>query len=403
MIRWIKSESRLVVLAGIMLPISVFIVPKLIALFAFIFILAHFPFKLERLKIKQLLIPSFLILFYLINFLGIFQSNDIPEAWNKLETKFALLAFGIFFLFRSNKSEKGIIGIKYGLVLGGFISIILSVFRALYLYSSQAEILQSNNFGWALHPSFLALLLIVSALCIWTIKSENNYSLYIKIAYTLLVLFELIMLRSLGSYVCLILIIVCLPFLLAIEKNNWKIILIIPLGIGAFFGVRSTLAALDGDMSHSLELAQEWTGNPDEFVVKNRNNIESSTVRLVAWTLAYHMIEEKPMGYGIGDSQNELNRTYKENGYTFYAYRNLNPHNQYLDTGIQIGFLGLFILLAYFILLIILELKSPDAFLICIGLCIFASLFFESFLERQVGVMTLIFYLLLSQARKIKT
>ncbi len=402
MIRWFNTEHKYTLAAGIMLPLSVFIVPKLIALFAFLFIVAHFPFKIARFTPSKLIIPGFLILFYLINFLGLFQSSDLPEAWNKLETKFAIFAFGIFFLFNSNKSDTGIQGIKYGLVLGGFISVLISVFRALLLYSSDPKIIQSNNFGWALHPSFLALLLILSALCIWTIKSENKYHLYVKLAYTILVLFELIMLRSLGSYVCLILIILCLPLFLSIEKKNWKILLYIPVGILAFLGIRTGLKALSGDMSHSVDLAQEWLSDPDEFVVKNRNNIESSTVRLVAWTLSYHMIQEKPQGYGIGDSQDELNNTYRANGYTFYAYRNLNPHNQYLDTGIQIGFLGLFLLLFSLFLLLILELKNPDAFIICIGLCIFTSLFFESFLERQVGVMTLIFYLLLSQARKAK-
>lgn len=402
MIHWFNTEHKFTLAAGIMLPLSVFIVPKLIALFAFLFIVAHFPFKIARFAPSKLIIPGFLILFYLINFLGLFQSSDLPEAWNKLETKFAIFAFGIFFLFSSKKVEAGVRGVKYGLVFGGLISILISVSRALLHYSSDPEIIQSNNFGWALHPSFLALLLIVSALCIWTIKSESKYHFYFKLAYSTLVLIELIMLRSLGSYVCLILIILCLPLFLSIEKKNWKILIFIPMGIIVFLGVRSGLKALSGDMSHSLGLAQEWLSDPDEFVVKNRNNIESSTVRLVAWTLSYHMIEEKLQGYGIGDSQNELNNTYRANGYTFYAYRNLNPHNQYLDTGIQIGFLGLFLLLVSLLLLLILELRNPDAFIICIGLCIFTSLFFESFLERQVGVMTLIFYLLLSQAQKAK-
>lgn len=394
----------LVLAAGVLLPISVFMAPKFIALFTTFFLLSHLPYKITLKKHPKsyYIIPVFMLVFYLLNLLGLINSEHTAEAWDKLETKLAFLAFGLYFILDSKKKEEGILGIKWGLIIGGGLSMLFSFVRAIFEYSSNPEILQSNNFGWQLHPSYLALLLIVSSLIIWTVKTGIKRDYIFKALYCLSALVVIIILRSLGSYICIALILLCLPFLLAYQRKNWKLLLIIPIGIALFLGLRSKMAAMNGDMSHSLTLAQEWSSDPDAFVANNRNNIESSTVRLVSWTLSYHMILENKRGFGIGDSQLALNDTYKANGYTFYAYRSLDPHNQFLNTGIQIGLFGMMVLFVGLIIILWFDIKSLDPFLISIALCVFASLFFESFLERQVGIMTLVFYLLISHSNRVR-
>ncbi len=404
MINSLKSNMTFVFVAGVLLPISVFMASKMIAVFTMLFLLAHFPYrlKLEKKNWSFFVIPGFMILFYVFNLLGLINSEHISEAWDKLETKLAFIAFGLHMILYSDKKAQGVLGIKWGLIIGGGLSMLFSFFRAAYYYGSDPEILQSNNFGWQLHPSYLALLLIVSCLIIWTIKFDIKRAFLVKSIYCLLALLVIIILRSLGSYICIVIILFSLPLLLSYQSKNWKLLLILPVGIGLFLGLRSQMAAMNGDMTHSLKLAQEWSSDPDEFVVKNRNNIESSTVRLVSWTLSYNMIMENKQGFGTGDSQHELNNVYKANGYTFYAYRSLDPHNQFLNTGIQIGLLGVLFLAVGLVIILWMDIKTLDPFLISIALCVFASLFFESFLERQVGILTLVFYLLISQTRRLE-
>src|SRR5690606_5932764 len=58
-------------------------------------------------------------------------------------------------------------------------------------------------------------------------------------------------------------------------------------------------------------------------------------------------------GTGIGDMHAELNQCYKTNGYSDVLYlQEYNPHNQYLQTLIAMGILGLFSFLALQVLLL---------------------------------------------------
>jgi O-antigen ligase len=117
------------------------------------------------------------------------------------------------------------------------------------------------------------------------------------------------------------------------------------------------------------------------------------------------MIIDNPFGVGLGDEKDLLVREYYKHGYTGYAERRLNPHQQFLQTGISIGWLGMITLLILFISIIVASFRTGNLALFIGAICISVSCLFESMLERQVGVIflsILVFYIAILRYEQLK-
>lgn len=76
---------------------------------------------------------------------------------------------------------------------------------------------------------------------------------------------------------------------------------------------------------------------------------ESSSERLVVWRIAIKQsVQNLPFGVGTGDVPDTLVEQYKLQGYKELYIDRLNPHNQFLQTFLAIGLLGLFSIILYF-------------------------------------------------------
>jgi O-antigen ligase len=215
-------------------------------------------------------------------------------------------------------------------------------------------------------------------------------------AFLGLTVISLFYLRSLGAFVCIAAIFTALPIWKTLKTKNWKWLLTLPVyGLLFFVGLKSS-DRISNDVAASLNSVGVWAKSPSQFIENNVNNIESNTVRLVVWTISTNMIYENPFGVGLGDENDLLMREYYKHGYSGYAERRLNPHQQFLQTGISIGWLGIIVLLALFVSLIIASYRTNDLALYIGAICISVSCLFESMLERQVGVIflsILLFYI----------
>ena len=70
----------------------------------------------------------------------------------------------------------------------------------------------------------------------------------------------------------------------------------------------------------------------------------SSATRLVLWENSLIAIENSNyMGYGLGDGKQKLQDQLAKNGGNLYD-KNYNSHNQFLETTLSIGLIGLFYL-----------------------------------------------------------
>jgi O-antigen ligase len=116
--------------------------------------------------------------------------------------------------------------------------------------------------------------------------------------------------------------------------------------------------------------------------------LESNNSRVVMWETSLELISEHPIiGSGTGDVMQVLSDRNIRNGDILLAEKKLNSHNQYLNSWVQLGLLGLLPLIMIFVTGSISAIKNKDLFYVSIVLILGISMFFESSLERQDGVI----------------
>ena len=92
------------------------------------------------------------------------------------------------------------------------------------------------------------------------------------------------------------------------------------------------------------------------------------------------------LGTGAGDCEDELLKVYKKNNFEIALKANYNPHNQFLQTLLTLGPLGLFFLLGIFGSMLFRAERNQDFTLFLLAIVFAFSMVTESMLERQSGI-----------------
>ena len=99
-----------------------------------------------------------------------------------------------------------------------------------------------------------------------------------------------------------------------------------------------------------------------------------------------------PWGVGAGDRIDELVAEYQRMGAEKQYWRRYNPHNQFVDTLMTTGVVGLLVLLAIVILPTVECLQHKDYLFLAFLFIVSLSAMFESILERQMGINFFCFF-----------
>jgi O-antigen ligase len=114
---------------------------------------------------------------------------------------------------------------------------------------------------------------------------------------------------------------------------------------------------------------------PEMSSMSQRNFIYSNSLNLISENIVF--------GVGTGDVKSTFENLYERENIHFHSY--LNAHNQYLQTTIALGLVGLLILLSLFFFPMIKMIREKEFFFLTIFLLIGFSFLFESMLERNMG------------------
>ncbi len=158
-----------------------------------------------------------------------------------------------------------------------------------------------------------------------------------------------------------------------------------------------------------------FTGNPELFTQKKFSTdiyFNGLQFRLLNWRFGWEILKEnKALAFGVtpGDAQQLLNEKFiKARMYTGDPQRNdtgllnYNFHNQFLQTFVESGIMGLLALLFNFALLLVLAIKRNSVNAVCTLLLLFIFFLTESVLERQYGVFLYAFFPLFLMTRKLR-
>ena len=114
----------------------------------------------------------------------------------------------------------------------------------------------------------------------------------------------------------------------------------------------------------------------------------SAGAHIHLWQNAIELISENPVfGTGIGDVKDQLMGMYRKNNYINGLENQLNPHNQYLQTGVALGLVGIILLVIIFLNGLVISFKNNDWIAFLFIAIVSLNCLTESMLERRAGIL----------------
>ncbi len=334
-----------------------------------------------------------LYIFYMV---GMLYSKNMKFGFFDLEVKLSMLLFPLIFatLDKDFPIKKLVTNVFKAFIAGCATGTLILFGIAIWSYagSRNPQVFFYSTFSRFLHPSYLSMYLnlAVSILAYSLIRKERRLTKRNQILIFLLALYlsvVIILLSSkAGIFSLLFLYMVIVIYLLVINRQIWKSLLFFLLVLVTFYSAYNFLPTVAGRFKKTGSVLSEQNKISPE-------NMESNSERLVVWKAGIEVIREHPVfGVGTGDVKDALLSEYqKENKLVVYNMR-LNAHNQFLQTYIALGILGLLLLLTGLVLPGWLAIRRLH-FIYFSFLAVFTiNILVESMLEVQAGVIYYAFF-----------
>ncbi|MCB9224295.1 MAG: O-antigen ligase family protein [Crocinitomicaceae bacterium] len=336
---------------------------------------------------------ALMMVFYVLISLGKLWSDNKGLAGFDMEVKmsFVILPFVMMFVRYERKHLKFLL---YTFLLGlivGCASLLTEAYLDYRNTNALAEFFYVE-LSRRVHPSYYSYYLnIAISLLLVDYITESLGMFRRKGLYLILIagfsIFSLLLVSKNGIIISILLLLILLVFWIVKRK-----IILVVLTVTAMLGTSYFVYIKSSNMQARIDemmrgLSSEENENAERY---------STGIRIAIWKEAVYLIKESPIiGYGPGDVTDALIDRYDKKGLTIALVRRLNAHNQFLQTTLSIGIVGLSILFA--ILLYPFFLKKKNKWF-AIGLVLITIAFFatESVLETQAGVISFVlFYSLL--------
>lgn len=404
-------------------------------------------FKLnkEQLKLKWAYIVFALT--WVIYLLGMINTDNTSEGWAQVSKKLGFLIFPLIFIISDmsylNKNRLKAIGNM--LILGCIVFFLMNLVGAIYDVAFEGASVDRffdedlMKFCYV-HHSYLSMYASLGLMfCFVEIFGENSRKVKIfnVLAYLILVVF-ILLIRSRAGLICLVLLFITQWIWLFFIKKKKK--------LGFIVGGLFLLAVVGACMIFPQSVARITT------TIKNIKTEHSSDHRLVQFKGYKPLLEDYWLfGVGTGDRTDMIMKSYQEYkdgvvkkigpkmaqsidgvidnkyyeptqsmrkdlmelsvykgcepevlnenlvDYLFIRYAidfEINAHNMFFETMISVGIIGLLLLLAYFVIPLVLWIKTKRfdiiyfAFLMIIGF----NALFESIFETQKGIIFFCFF-----------
>ncbi len=392
MISPVKINSYLLQLIAFALPLSKRVVPPLIILWV-LNTLFFIGFNKKRL-IKQPL-PSLPFWIYLLYGVYYFISPEKDSASFDLEVKLSLLLFPLGFYFTGNylpRRDKIIKAFLYGITVG-----VLAMWgRALFRYwqSGNSDYLGYSELSFIMHTSYYAMYvswaLFILITNYFSAVSKRYFPSYVYWALFVLFTVTIFLLASkTGIIVWLLLMLYAVVLFYLTTRKIGQILMVLFSGIALF------VLLLSANKKLFLRFREAY-----HVLVLNESGkaFSSTTARSRIWPLAVDLIKQQPLGYGTGAEKATLTQAYLKNDMTEAYEKQLNAHNQFLQTALAIGILGLLLLIILFIRFLVVGYIYDEWLLFGFAFITMVNFITESMLETQAGVVFFAFFYTLLDA-----
>ncbi len=342
----------------------------------------------------------FLMLLYAAYLVGIFFAHELSNGLKYAEYKLSLLVIPLLLSVKP-KFDVKLQAPLIGLVAGTLVVAGIGIVSSCNCYERNHWILHcfsSSYISPVHHPSyFTGFLLFATAGCWYGWRQRwKGFYWYTVIPYTLFALVFYFFCLSLAAMLFLGMVLIGLFVYFLYKKwGKWVAIGVVITGPLLLFLLLSTLPGIKDDVRVTTKGLSEYVSDPHAFLMKRVKDpsIPGNQKRLVMWTVTSELIAEHPFGVGTGNVDEYLHNRLKHDGFDQLVADDLNPHNQYLQTMLEIGIIGLLLLLGVIVSCIRIAMKQRNflLFLLISGLAF--NMLFESMFQRQSGVVFYSFWI----------
>lgn len=228
------------------------------------------------------------------------------------------------------------------------------------------------------HPSYLSMYILLSVFIGFESVFEIHDMKRIKWFWILVSLILIVSVYMLSSRAAIIASVITIPcyFIIKLVTGKIKKIWWIGVCLGAIILLITLLS------NPRLQLLFNQSSNQG---MVNKALKES---RISIWNASFNLIKANfLLGVGTGDIQNELNEEYKRMGKRdLYRDKELNAHNQFIETSAENGLIGLLLLLSVFGIMLGIAVKNRNILYLMFILIVFISFLFETMLNRLAGL-----------------
>jgi len=326
--------------------------------------------------------------FFLLYALSLNWTSNMGHGMSQLETKFGffVLPLLVFWNKASIQIKENRTFLLQSFVMGNMVCLI----AALMIASRNALLLDSwyylNHNGVEIplftyvkfsepfmHPGYLATHFGLAILILLFSMIHRGFRIGKILSITIL-LIGMLLLQGRINLIALIAVIGILSIHKSIQLNKKKWLVLPAIPVFFFF----LLLAFGSE-----KIKERYLQFPDFSYDISGTDFNSATYRLAEWSCALDVIKVNPiLGTGIGDNNTELWEQYQRRGFHVGFERKFNAHNQYLETNLSIGLVGLIVLLILLGTLFIRGIENKNELLIYSLLFFSFCLVTESMFER---------------------
>jgi O-antigen ligase len=337
------------------------------------------------------------VLFYGFYVFYALYTNHVSDALRYFENKLTFLVLPLFFFFLP-KEKMAFKWTIRGFLIAVFLLAIQSLVFSFSNYFKTHEIgsFISTRFSYQHHPSYASVFYTFALLIRWNQRKKNaeNYSLYWLILFSILLLFAILACMSLAGLLFLILfLLAAFIHFLSTKIGKKKTLLFTVISPIVFYVLVLITPPLKSQWDDAKHFTVDFIDNPTTFVSDTTNADNGSSVRLIMWTISTQVLTEHPLGVGTANVDDYLYAKLTKLKQYKLAKKYYNPHNQYLQSGIEIGIFGLIVLLFLLFKGITIAWKNRNYLLLFVVLNLVFNMLFESMLQRQSGIVFYTFWI----------
>lgn len=348
--------------------------------------------KIKSIRLDAVLISS--ISFFIFHIIAISWSGFKAEAGHSIEVKLSFFILPILFSTENYLNTKYLKQLLLAFCiscLASFIYCLCYSFYHFYHIGINAVFNRMNIADGIMHPGYYSNYFVLGIIaCSFDVLNTKHNPLK-RINIFFITIFSIILIL-LVSKTALIYMFVFSVYII------WKIsnfIKNISIRIASFIALLFLFGTIFISIPQIKSRIKETQYQSTIEITKPKfsNSTES---RRAAWKLEWELIKKSPIiGYGTGSSNPLLIQKFKEKKYSDLIEYNMHTHNQIFHTWIDLGLVGIVLLMILLIscLLVFIKQKSEIGIsflgLVLINICT------DDMLEIQAGIVFFIFFLIL--------